>query len=122
RLNFTFVLAGIRPHLEVFRHRQILKNVASLGYVGDAQADDLGWGDAVNALAHELDCASRRWRDSRDCLECRGLASTVRSEEGNDAPFLHVQGDTLESADVAVERLNTVNLQQRSFPPPDRLR
>ena len=120
--NFMLVLAGIRPHLEIFHHCQILKNFAPFGYVGDAEAHDLFWGDAVNTLAHELDRASRRWRDTRDRLERRGLASTVCSEEGDDAPFWDVQGDALEGADVAVERLNTVNLQQRFFPHPGRLR
>ena len=122
RRNLTFVLTGIRPHLEIFHHRQILKNFAPFGHVGDAEAHDLFWGDAVNTLAHELNRASRRWRDTRDRLECRGLPSTIRPEESDDAPFWHVQGDAFEGTDVAVERLNTVNLQQRSLPPPDRLR
>src|SRR5438552_3536950 len=101
--NFACILARIRPHLEIFRYRQIFKNLSPFGHVGDAEAHDLFWGNTVNTLAHELDAAGCRRRDARDRLERRSLASAVRPEEGDDTALRHVQGDALEGTDVAVE-------------------
>src|SRR5262249_51447762 len=120
------MLAGVRPHYEIFLGTQVFEDLSSLWYQGDAHFDDLSWRPVVYALVIELhdalgDLAPPGRQQPGDGLQRSGLASAVGPEEGHHAPFGPLQREPLaHQDDVAIDDLDFFQCQHGApkLPPP----
>src|SRR5690606_32556622 len=92
---------------QVFLDGEVSEAMPAFHDLDAAAPDQIVWRQAVDPLAVELDRAlgdltPLRPNKVRDCLERRGLAGTVRTEQCHDPAFRHFQGHTLQYEDDVV--------------------
>src|SRR4030095_13061442 len=97
----------VSAHHEILFRGQMLEHPATFEDLDHAAPDHLVGRQAVDALAGQLDVALGHFaalgaEHARHRLERRGLAGTVRSEEGGDSAFTHFERHPLEHEDDAV--------------------
>src|SRR5881409_1872735 len=112
-LDRALVGPRVRPHLEVLEDGQLREELAALGNVRDPEAHDFLGGQALDPAPPEADRSARGSGEPGDALEGRGLARSVGAEQGDDGAFEHLERDALERLDTAVERLDSVEGQER---------
>src|SRR5262249_56550227 len=83
------------PEPQVFPHRQVGKDLATLGDVADAEPEDLVRGAAVDRLPLEEDPSGGRGEQAGDRAERRGLSGAVGADEGDNRARLDAQGDAV---------------------------
>jgi hypothetical protein len=94
--------------------------VPAFHHLAHAQAHELVGREAIDALSSELDGALRHLaplgvQQVRDGLERGRLARAVRTEEGDDAAFRHLERHALQHQDdVVVDDLDVVDRQIRA--------
>jgi hypothetical protein len=97
----------------------VAEAVAALHHLDAAAAHQLAGGEAVDALAHELDgalghVAALRQQQVGDGLERGGLAGAVGAEQGHDGALRHGQRHALQHEDdVVVDDLDVVQGEDR---------
>ena len=111
-LHPLLVLAGVGCDAEILVDRKRREGAASLRDMGDALADDLFRGHAADVLAVEADRAVGS--DHVADRPQRGrLAGAVGAQQGRDATGGNVEGDIVERLRLAVEGLESLNLEKR---------
>src|SRR5215831_14346043 len=111
------MLAGMRPHHEIFFGAQVFEDLSSLWHQGDAHFDDRGWRPVVQTLAIELhdtlgDLAPLGRQQPGNGLQRGRLAGAVGPEEGHHAPLGHLQREPLDHQDdIAIDDLDIFQRQ-----------
>jgi hypothetical protein len=111
-------LAGERSGQQILFDRQMGKAVTSLHHLADATADELVRRQLVDPLAFEFDrslgdVAALGREQIRYRLERRRFARAVRAQQGDDAPFRHLQRDAAQNEyDVVVDDLDVVDRER----------
>src|SRR3954447_5190256 len=111
------VAAQVGAEVEVLAHGHALEAVPSLRRLRDPEPDDVLRSRLGDLLAVEADRALARRRQPGDRAERRGLARSVRADQGDDLALLHRQRDALDGGDVAVVGVDVVQFEQRHQPP-----
>ncbi len=82
-------------------------------HMDQAAARRLARTDAAKTGPGEADVASAPWQEPRYGAEQRGLAGTVRAEQGHDLARTDSQRQVVQHIDLAVARLKRADVQQR---------
>lgn len=98
---------------EVFLDRKALENLPALGAVCQTHAYDLLRPGAGDVASFEMDRAGGRPRHTRDGIQQRGLASTVRAEDDDDLAGVDLEIDAFKNADAPVSRAEPGDPEQR---------
>ena len=99
-------------HLQILEHGHAREYAAALGRLRDAELGNLVDGRLGDVLAVEVDRTGARARRAANCHHQGRLARTVGADEGDDLPGIDVHVDALERLDLAVEGLNTPDLEK----------
>src|SRR5262249_50974510 len=91
--------------------RQRGEPLAALGDLTDARVADAMARPAGDVGAAKPDAAPGRSLHAGDGADQRGLAGAVRSHDGNDRAFLHVDADAVERLRIAVEDVDVAGAQ-----------
>ena len=109
------VVARLRVALgeaEILGHGEAGEDVAVLGHVADAAADDLMRRLARELLVREPDGAVRA-DEAEDRAERRRLADAVAAEQRGDAPFGDVEGEVLQDVRLPVVDVQVADGEER---------
>src|SRR5260221_8847481 len=105
-LDIVFPIApaglGHRAHFEIFHHRERWKDLASFGDMGDAKMGALRRPDGQEVGIFECDRAGACAYYSGNGLEKRGLAGTVRSDDGDELTPVDLDRDAVPNADCRI--------------------
>jgi hypothetical protein len=100
------VTARVGAHQQVVAHRQQREDLAALGDVAQAQADDRSRISRGDVLAAEMHAAAVGVDDPGDRLQDRRLARAIAAEHGGDLALAHLQADAADRLDRAVGALD----------------
>ena len=89
-------------HLEVFLHRHVGKNVATLGHQRQTQTHPAVWRLAMDGTLLKRDVTRLAAHQPQDSLQDGGFPSPIRANHGDQFSGPDVQGDVPQRRDVAV--------------------
>src|SRR6188472_3611405 len=104
----------VGAHLEVLQHRHRPEETPVLRHDREAAADPVGGRHPRHVLAgeHHASCA---WpHETEDRLERRRLPRRVTAEEADELPLAHDEMRVLEDVDLAVVRVDPLELEEGS--------
>ena len=105
-----------RAHFKVFLHAHAREHVASFGNMRHAEGHDLIVRRFQQVHAVEQHLAGNRRSKTCDGMQCRGFASTVRTDQRHDLAVVHRQTDVFDRFDGTVGDGKILDLQhQASF-------
>src|SRR5262249_7901697 len=101
-------------HLEILRHGQRWKHLASFRDLADAQVAHTMAFPAADIGAAEFDTAVRWTMQAGDGADERGLSGAVRADNGDDLALAHLQRNIVQRLCVAVEHIDVPDPQHQS--------
>src|SRR5262249_23907184 len=114
------IRAQIAAHFQIFQTRHLREHVASLRTVREPEGKDGASGGGVDVVSIEYDRAGSRMLQSRDRLQGRGLAGSVRPDQGYELAFADGERHALERRHLAVATDDIAQLKHASFLLPSR--
>ena len=116
-LDARLVAADIGAHHQILQHRQAADDPAPLGHVRDAQLDDLVRLQVGDRLTVIDDLPAPDPVQGRDASQGSCLAGAVAPDQGDDLAFIHLEGDAVQSVDVAVKNVQVLDFQHHATAP-----
>ena len=113
RLDGALVRARVGAHLEVLQHAQLREELAALGDVRDPAPGDRLARQPVDPLSAEAHGPLGRRDQPGDALQRGGLPRPVGPQQRDNRALGHLERHAPERLDGAVERLDTVENQER---------
>ena len=111
-LDLGLVLDDVGAHLEVFEHGEAGEDASALGHEAQAFLVHVVGGHPGDVLAHQPHAAFLGVEEAGDRAQRRGLARAVAADEGDDLALLDGEGDSLEGVDLAVVRVDVLELEE----------
>ncbi len=107
----------MRTDLNVLFDGEVFKNTPAFDHLNDARPGNFFGGFAVDAIAQELDrtigdATILVLKQTRDRLERRAFARTIRAKQGNDPAVRHAERNTFEHEDdFVVHHFDVVEIE-----------
>ncbi len=98
-------------HQQVFVHREVPEDLASLGHITHAQARNAVRRGAGHVLAEEFDLALARRRQPHDRAHRRGLARAIAAQQRDEFAFAHGHRHAFENMAFVVVGMNVVEFE-----------
>src|SRR5215831_3586128 len=114
------IRAEIAAHFQIFQHRHLREYVASLRTMREPECKNGARGGVGDVVSIEHDRAGSRMQQSRDRLQRRGLAGSVRPDQGDELAFADGERHALERRHLAVATDDIAQLKHASFLLPSR--
>src|SRR5215470_1296286 len=97
----------------VLEHGRAWQNVRDLVRACDRLLRDAMWRQPSDVLTRENNASGRRAEDARHAVKERGLAGTVRTDDGADLSRLHSDGDVVQRSEPVKAHCQTFRTQER---------
>ena len=112
-LRHAHARAQVGPERHVLENRHARKQLNVLESSADAATGDLARQLAIDALAHEPDCAGGERGHARDEVERGAFAGAVRADQANDLSGAHRETEVVDCDKAAELLADRVNAQYR---------
>jgi hypothetical protein len=114
------IRAQVTAHFQIFQHRHLREHVASLRTMREPERKNGARGGMGDVVSVEHDRAGNRMQQSRDRLQGRRLAGSVRADQGDELTFADGERHALERRHLAVATDDIAQFKHASFPLPNK--